>query len=222
MIAQRFRPVGWVAGVAAAATALYMISLQVASERGRLEAIDRKIAATHRDIRQLQTEIGTRASLRQLERWNGEVLALSAPNVQQFLQGEHALDSVDQTKLGTAAAPPPVMVAVGSVAEAQPPEADKPAILAVFAKEPPKPLTAQDHAVQQAIKQAPVAKVEKPVVEPKKLTEPKKLAQAKKPETKKIAVAKKADAPKVVMLDRAALSNLAKAAKAERGGKSPK
>ena len=79
MIAQRFRPVGWVAGIALAATALYLVSLQVANERGRLEEIDRKIAHTSREIRQLQTEMGTRASLRQLERWNGEVLALSAP-----------------------------------------------------------------------------------------------------------------------------------------------
>jgi hypothetical protein len=217
MIAQRFRPVGWVAGVATAATVLYMISLQVASERGRLEAIDRKIAATHRDIRQLQTEIGTRASLRQLERWNGEVLALSAPNVEQYLAGEHALDSVDQTKLGTAAAPPPVMVAVGTVAEAETREKAEaeaqPALLAVFATPKPKPLTAQDHAVQQAIKSTPVAKAEKPVVAPKKPV------AAKLAEAKKSAPAKKSAAAKVAMLDRSTLNKIAKVAKLERGGK---
>ena len=68
MIAHRFRPVVWVVGCAVAATALYTVSLGVASERTRLEDLDHKIAMTHRDIRQLQTELGTRASLRQLER----------------------------------------------------------------------------------------------------------------------------------------------------------
>ena len=91
MIAQRFRPVGWVAGIALAATALYLVSLQVANERGRLERIDKKIAATKREILQLQTEMGTRASLRQLERWNGEVLSLSAPQAEQYLSGEASL-----------------------------------------------------------------------------------------------------------------------------------
>jgi hypothetical protein len=117
MITQRFRPVVWVAGVAFAATALYIVSLKVASERGRLEAIDHKIAMTRRDIRQLQTELGTRGSLRQLERWNGEVISLSAPTVGQFLAGENALANLDGTKLPEAGfAPPPVMVA-GSVVE---------------------------------------------------------------------------------------------------------
>ena len=115
MIAQRFRPVGWVVGVAIAATALYIVSLQVATERTRLETIDRKIAAAKRDIRQLQTELGTRASLRQLERWNGEVLALSSPESQQFLTGEAALANLDGTKLPQPGfAPPPVMVAATS------------------------------------------------------------------------------------------------------------
>ena len=54
MIAQRFRPVGWVLGVAVAACILYMISLQVATQRGRLEEIDRKIA----DLSALRRELG--------------------------------------------------------------------------------------------------------------------------------------------------------------------
>ena len=115
MIAQRFRPVGWVLGVAVAACILYMISLQVATQRGRLEEIDRKIAMTKRDIRQLQTELGTRASLRQLERWNSDVLSLSAPKANQYLRDEEALATLDRSGLGEApAAPPPVMMAVAT------------------------------------------------------------------------------------------------------------
>lgn len=112
MITQRFRPVFWVAGVAVATTALYLVSLRVATERGRLEAIDRQIAHTQREIRQLQTELGTRASLRQLEKWNGDTLALTAPKAGQFLPSAAALASVDPAKLGTTNhALPPIMVA---------------------------------------------------------------------------------------------------------------
>ena len=121
MIAQRFRPLGWVAGIALAATALYLVSLQVATERGRLETIDKKIAATKREIRQLQTEMGTRASLRQLERWNGEVLSLSAPQAGQYLSGEAALASLNQDKIGhSPAAPPPAIVAATDATTAKP------------------------------------------------------------------------------------------------------
>ena len=69
MIAHRFRPVFWVVGCAVAATALYTVSLGVASERTRLEDLDHKIAMTRRDIRQLQTELGTRAFTLGPELW---------------------------------------------------------------------------------------------------------------------------------------------------------
>jgi hypothetical protein len=112
MITQRFRSLVWVAGAAAAATGLYIVSLQVASERARLEAVDRQIANAERDIRQLQTELGTRASLRQLERWNGESLALKTPTAGQFLSSETALSQIDGLSLPKDGfAPPPVLVA---------------------------------------------------------------------------------------------------------------
>ncbi len=115
MIAHRFRPVVWVVGCAFAATALYTVSLGVASERTKLEDLNQEIARTERDIRQLQTEMGTRASLRQLERWNGDVLALSAPKAGQFRATEAALKSIDGNALPSDSfAPPPVMVAAAT------------------------------------------------------------------------------------------------------------
>jgi hypothetical protein len=136
MIAQRFRPVVWVVGCSFAATALYTVSLGVASERTRLEDLDHSIAMTRRDIRQLQTEMGTRASLRQLERWNGEVLALAAPSVGQFRATEAALRTIDGSALpADGFAPPPVMVAAATrtapVAQAAP--TAKPAAVRVAA-----------------------------------------------------------------------------------------
>jgi hypothetical protein len=49
-----------------------------------------------RDLRTLQTEIGTRGRLAQLERWNVKVLALSAPSADQFLNGSFELAKLTQ------------------------------------------------------------------------------------------------------------------------------
>ena len=71
--------------VAGAALGCYLVSLRVASERAALQDVESEIALAQRDIRLLQTEIGTRARLAQLERWNVRVLALSAPSADQIL-----------------------------------------------------------------------------------------------------------------------------------------
>lgn len=145
MIAQRFKALGWVAVVASAATGLYLISLQVAAERGKLEAVERQIADAERDMRQLQTELGTRASMRQLEKWNGEVLSLSAPKAAQFARDGAQLASIDldgDAKAGpnavpstamAAAAPRPAAPAIGGTATqkanyVKPPESAAPAL----------------------------------------------------------------------------------------------
>lgn len=91
MSARGFGSVGWVAGVAATALGCYMVSLQVASTRASLEDVETQIVIAQRDIRVLQTEIGTRGRLAQLEQWNVKVLALSAPQANQFLDGEFQL-----------------------------------------------------------------------------------------------------------------------------------
>jgi len=87
MSARSFRSVFMVASCAGAALGCYLVSLNVASERASLEDVENKIVMTQRDIRSLQTEIGTRGRLAQLERWNVKVLALSAPSADQFLEG---------------------------------------------------------------------------------------------------------------------------------------
>ena len=76
-----------VASCAGAALGCYLVSLRVASERAALEDVETQIVLAQRDIRLLQTEIGTRGRLAQLERWNVKVLALSAPSADQFLEG---------------------------------------------------------------------------------------------------------------------------------------
>jgi len=87
MSARSFRSVFMVASCAGAALGCYLVSLNVASERAALEDVETRIVLAQRDIRLLQTEIGTRGRLAQLERWNVKVLALSAPSADQFLEG---------------------------------------------------------------------------------------------------------------------------------------
>ncbi|WP_265570011.1 hypothetical protein [Sphingomicrobium nitratireducens] len=86
-----FRPVIMAALVLVASLSCYLISLRVASERAALEGIEQKIAYVSRDIRTLETEIGTRGRLAQLERWNVRFLRLSAPRADQFVDSGFAL-----------------------------------------------------------------------------------------------------------------------------------
>jgi hypothetical protein len=91
MSARSFRSVFMVASCAGAALGCYLVSLRVASERAAVESVESRIVLTQRDIRLLQTEIGTRGRLAQLERWNVKALALSAPSADQFLSGSFEL-----------------------------------------------------------------------------------------------------------------------------------
>ena len=91
MSARSFRSVFMVASCAGAALGCYLVSLRVASERAALEAVETQIVLAQRDLRVLETEIGTRGRLAQLERWNARVLALSAPSADQFLGGSFEL-----------------------------------------------------------------------------------------------------------------------------------
>lgn len=88
MMVTRFRSVGWVGCVAAVGLCCYLISQRVASERGAVDRLDRKIVMARIDIRKLETELGTRSRMPVLEQWNSSVLALSAPSAGQYLHGE--------------------------------------------------------------------------------------------------------------------------------------
>lgn len=165
MIAHRFRPVVWVVGCAFAATALYTVSLSVAAERARLEKVDRQIANTQNEIRQLQTELGTRASLRQLERWNSEVLALGAPKAGQFRATETALQTLDGGILpASVGAPAPVMVAAATAPAPAPANMTQPAagpVQTAQVAQGAKPVVAASKSAPSAAK--PAAAPAKPV-----------------------------------------------------------
>ena len=96
MSSRSFRSVFMVASCAGAALGCYLVSLRVASERAQLEDVENRIVLAQRDMRVLQTEIGTRGRLSQLERWNAGAFALSAPAADQFLKGSFELAKLTQ------------------------------------------------------------------------------------------------------------------------------
>ena len=118
-----FRSLFMVASCAGAALGCYLVSLRVASERAAVENVETRIVLAQRDLRVLQTEIGTRGRLAQLERWNASVLAMSAPSADQFLNGSFELAKLTQPErkvdfqapvvLASAPAPKPDKAPIG-------------------------------------------------------------------------------------------------------------
>lgn len=96
MAVQGFKGLGWFLCGVVVAPACYLVNSHGAAEQAKLNATKLAIVQAQRDIRGLETEFNTRANLAQLERWNGEVLALAAPMAQQYLASETALASLDQ------------------------------------------------------------------------------------------------------------------------------
>jgi len=96
MSSRSFHSLFMVASCAGAALGCYLVSLRVASERAQLEGVETRIVLAQRDLRVLQTEIGTRGRLSQLERWNAGAFALSAPSADQFLKGGFELARLAQ------------------------------------------------------------------------------------------------------------------------------
>lgn len=205
MIAQRLRPIGWVASVAGAALSFYLVSLQVAAERAALETVERRIESTRRDIRRLETEFAARASLPQLEAYNGEVLALSAPTAKQYLTSEVQLASFDPNGVGGVGGTPPGRTALASAqTEAAP--------AAVAAAAPGRPTLKAAVVTDAKTENAPVVSAarSKPVLQAVAYVEP--IAPTPR------AAAKPARIPaveKVAMLDDGTLGELARRAAKE-------
>lgn len=105
---KRLKNIGWLALVFATAVLLYPLSLNVAALHSDLVDMDRRILDTKREIRFLQAEIRTRASVAQLEEWNSLLYGYAPPTAEQFIDGERGLASLG----GAVQAVRPVLVAV--------------------------------------------------------------------------------------------------------------
>jgi len=119
MITTRFREVVWTGGICAAALAFYMVSQTVAAKRAELSGVERKIAATNQEIRQLRTEIDTRGGLAQIESWNATVYGLQAPGAEQFVSSSIKLVALTQPQPSAPALPldPAIVASHGAVSQ---------------------------------------------------------------------------------------------------------
>ena len=124
MRVRSFHSVFMASVVAGAALGCYLVSLRVASERAALQGVESEIALTQRDIRLLQTEIGTRGRLAQLERWNVRVLALSAPSADQILGDKFQLARLVRPEQNPAVEAPVVLASAPAVPRQLQPEAE--------------------------------------------------------------------------------------------------
>ena len=117
MITTRFREVVWTGGICAAALAFYMVSQTVAAKRAELSGVERKIAMTNQEIRQLRTEIDTRGGLAQIESWNATVYGLQAPGAEQFVSSSFKLVALTQPQRSVPALPldPAIVASHGAV-----------------------------------------------------------------------------------------------------------
>jgi len=195
MSGRSFRSVFMVASCAGAALGCYLVSLRVASERAAVESVETRIVLAQRDIRLLQTEIGTRGRLAQLERWNVKVLALSAPSADQFLDGGFALAKMVAPR--------------GKV------DLDAPVVLAAAPANGPRPQVVGRQQPQQdpdegvsASQMLHVASLKREVrPEPKAAPSPAAAKPAPEPAADRPVTAAKAPAPKVIAKAKPAASD---------------
>jgi hypothetical protein len=120
MSAHGFKSVFMVGAIAGTALACYLVSLRVASERAELESVENKIVLAQRDIRLLNTEIGTRGRLAQLERWNVKVIRLSAPTADQFVESSFQLATLAKPEARPAVEAPLVYASAPAPARREP------------------------------------------------------------------------------------------------------
>ncbi|MET4594104.1 MULTISPECIES: hypothetical protein [unclassified Sphingomonas] len=192
--AYRLKGVGWFGGCVAVVLGFYLVSLQVAAERKKLEAVNGQIRFAERDIRALETEFDTRANLVQLERWNGDTLALSAPTAGQFVASESALAALDVNQIGNR----------GTIQTAQLLVPSMPVIAPVAA-----PAAVPAAVTNVGVQTAAVAAALKPVVIRASLQMPKSAEAAivRAASTERLAAVAKVRPQAVAMLDRKLLSD---------------
>lgn len=135
---KRLKTIGWIALIFIVAIALYPLSLSVATLRSDLTRTEREILRTRAELRYLETEFATRASLTQLAMWNDLEYGYEAPSAAQYLDGEREL-----ANLGDEARQldKPVRVAAMTIKPQAEPAPIKPAELAGNTVKPPAPLS---------------------------------------------------------------------------------
>ncbi|MEZ0497467.1 hypothetical protein [Sphingomonas sp. IW22] len=200
MATKRLKGFGWFVCGVLVAPPCYLVSSWVAAERARVESLERAILTAKSDIRDLETEFQTRANLAQLEKWNGEVLALAAPRPDQYVAGEEALAQLHFAPAGEGAVSPVSYIVPSGIAD------NRLQTASVAAEAAPVPAPAAAPAkVEQPRRAAPVA------LAAVSTPSPSRAMPAPKPVRKGQAVAMLDD----VLLSDRTLGDLARGARAE-------
>lgn len=181
MSVRSFGSVYMVGGVAAAALGCYLVSLRVASERAALESVENEIVLAQRDIRLLQTEIGTRGRLAQLERWNVKVLALSAPSADQFIP--------DSFQLARLASPERRLDVEAPVVYASAPAAPSAGVLPVGDDQDSGSAPAAKLMHEASLKLPPQRATARKIAPPKPATPPTTTAKPRQPTARPVQIA---------------------------------
>ena len=161
MSVRGFGSVLWAGAVAGAALGCYLVSLRVASERAALEDVETEIALAQRDIRLLQTEIGTRGRLAQLERWNVRFIRLSAPSADQFVEGGFQLATLAKPEARPAIEAPVIMASAPAASSASGPRLAGDAGPEA-APRPSRPVSDMVHVASYSVPEQPAAKAVPP------------------------------------------------------------
>jgi hypothetical protein len=200
----RLKGLGWLAIAVIVALGFYLVSLQVSVERKKLEQVNREIATARNDIRSLQTEFQTRANLAQLERWNGEVLALTAPTAAQYMPSGQALAALGSGEMPGGAEVQMASLVIPTLPVAPPPPDAAPTPAPAEARAPAQPVMTAAAAPAPA-RAAPARKVEVASAAPATDRLAAIVQTAAQPA--RVSAASRAKAEAVAMLDRKLLSD---------------
>ncbi|KAB7644467.1 hypothetical protein [Polymorphobacter fuscus] len=110
----------------------YTVNLKVSAERAQVEKLRRTLVADARNIRNLEAELRTRARLPEMQRWNDNVLMMSAPAAGQYLRSPVQLAGF----VPLPAAEAPVRNAVTAPVPATAPSVAAPIVRAAYRPDP--------------------------------------------------------------------------------------
>lgn len=139
----------------------YTVNLKVSAERAQVEKLRRQLVADARNLRDLQAELRTRARLPQMQRWNDDVLLMSAPVAGQYLRNPVQLAGFGVPEAEATPAAPAVTHAVTRSVTTPAPA---PVVRASYSATPVAPQPETARVVSAAWRSAPARPVAPPVL----------------------------------------------------------
>jgi hypothetical protein len=118
------RSLGWMSVMAICAALVAVLSFKVLAVKSEVLLAESQLIDLRRETLLLETEFETRASQRQLAKWNTVEFGYAAPRASQFLDGERQLASLGERQGPNA--PAPIRLARAAPADGAAAAADAP------------------------------------------------------------------------------------------------